>query len=53
MSAYNSPEIAQNLKVSEKSNIWSLGVVIYQLLTGKLPFSSQESISADEPTQVT
>ncbi|OMJ72446.1 hypothetical protein SteCoe_29129 [Stentor coeruleus] len=36
--SYLSPEGIQNNKVGKKSDIWGLGIIAYQLLTGKLPF---------------
>lgn len=40
MVAYKSPEFTEHSRVVRKSDVWSLGILILEILTGKLPSSN-------------
>jgi tRNA A-37 threonylcarbamoyl transferase component Bud32 len=43
---YMSPEQIKGQKVDQRSDIYSLGIIVFQLLTGKLPFGESDNVYA-------
>ena len=41
---YSCPQIVQNQAYSEKADVWSLGCIIYELMTLKPPFSGNNPL---------
>ena len=47
--AYMAPEQARGVTVDERADLWAFGMVLFEMLTGRLPEASLDAASAYQP----
>ena len=40
--AFLSPELLQGMEIDERADLWSAGVILYQMITGREPFAAKD-----------
>jgi len=46
---YKAPEVKSGVKYTKQCDLWSLGVTLYKVATGRFPFSSPSKIAEESP----